>query len=133
SFPRPTMACNLLSPPSDEPNWDVPNEASPTLESRMLKRLRSRQKGFTLIELLIVVAIIGIIAALLIPNFLDALQKDKQKRTVTDMRNIGTRSEERRVEKECSSPVGATENMTKYGTVIHVAHLGRALHSQFLS
>jgi prepilin-type N-terminal cleavage/methylation domain-containing protein len=56
----------------------------------MLRKLRNRQRGFTLIELLIVVAIIGIIAALLIPNFLDALQKAKQKRSVADMRNIGT-------------------------------------------
>jgi type II secretion system protein G len=56
----------------------------------MLMKIRNRQKGFTLIELLIVVAIIGIIAALLIPNFLDALQKAKQKRTVADMRNVGT-------------------------------------------
>jgi type IV pilus assembly protein PilA len=56
----------------------------------MLQRLRNRQKGFTLIELLIVVAIIGIIAAMLIPNFLDALQKAKQKRTVADIRNVGT-------------------------------------------
>ena len=56
----------------------------------MLNRLRRREKGFTLIELLIVVAIIGIIAALLIPNFLDALQKAKQKRTVGDMRNVGS-------------------------------------------
>lgn len=56
----------------------------------MLTRLRNRQKGFTLIELLIVVAIIGIIAALLIPNFLDSLQKAKQKRTIGDMRNVGT-------------------------------------------
>lgn len=57
----------------------------------MLSRIRNRrQHGFTLIELLIVIAIIGIIAALLIPNFLDALQKSKQKRTEADMRNMGT-------------------------------------------
>lgn len=53
-------------------------------------RLRHRQAGFTLIELLIVVAIIGLIATILIPNLLDALQKAKQKRTVADMKLIGT-------------------------------------------
>ena len=56
----------------------------------MLNRIRNRQRGFTLIELLIVVAIIGIIAAILIPNLLDALQKAKQKRSVADIRNTGT-------------------------------------------
>ena len=50
---------------------------------------RRGQRGFTLIELLIVVAIIGIIAAILIPNLLDALQKAKQKRTVGDIRAVG--------------------------------------------
>jgi general secretion pathway protein G len=50
---------------------------------------RRGQKGFTLIELLIVVAIIGIIAAILIPILLDALQKAKQKRTVGDSRDVG--------------------------------------------
>lgn len=50
---------------------------------------RSTKQGFTLIELLIVVAIVGIIAAILIPNLLDSLQKAKQKRTVGDIRDLG--------------------------------------------
>lgn len=54
-----------------------------------LTRIKRGQRGFTLIELLIVIAIIGIIAALLIPNFLEALQKAKQKRTMADERNWG--------------------------------------------
>lgn len=46
------------------------------------------RKGFTLIEMLIVVAIIGILAALLIPNAMSALQKSKQKGTIKDINTI---------------------------------------------
>lgn len=51
---------------------------------------RGKQRGFTLIELLIVIAIIGIIAAMLIPNFIDALQRARQKRTVANVQLAGT-------------------------------------------
>ncbi|HYK42581.1 MAG TPA: prepilin-type N-terminal cleavage/methylation domain-containing protein [Thermoanaerobaculia bacterium] len=50
----------------------------------------NKQRGFTLIELLIVIAIIGILAAIAIPNLLNAVQRGKQKRTMTDMRALAT-------------------------------------------
>ncbi len=47
-------------------------------------------RGFTLIELLLVVVIIGIVVTIIIPNLMDSLQKAKQRRTVNDVRAVGS-------------------------------------------
>ncbi len=54
----------------------------------MLQKLRSNSKGFTLIELMIVIAIIGILAAIAIPNFIAYRNKAYCSRAESDANSL---------------------------------------------
>ena len=58
-----------------------------------------KTKGFTLIELLIVVAIIGILAAIAVPNFLNAQIRAKVARVQSDLKSLATALESYRLDK----------------------------------
>lgn len=61
----------------------------------------SRQRSFTLIELLIVVAIIGILAAIAVPNFLNARMRAVIARMETDLKALGDSLMMYRIDNKC--------------------------------
>jgi prepilin-type N-terminal cleavage/methylation domain-containing protein len=70
--------------------------------------MKRRIKGFTLIELMIVIAIIAILAAILVPNFLRARAQGQLTACKSNMKNIGTAMEMYSSDNQGRYPTGIT-------------------------
>ncbi len=93
----------------------------------MLKEIK-KSKGFTLIELMIVVAIVGVLAAIAIPNFLTYQAKSKTSEAKVNLGSIGTSAEAWRTEKDTfvATPTQLgwrPSGTTRYGYSYGGAHL----------
>lgn len=94
-------------------------------------KVRRSEFGFTLIELLIVVAIIGILAAIAVPNFLNAQVRAKIAKAEAEMRNVSTALESYRLDNNYYPP-WVNENGTARngsGNDIGISHRFHALTS----
>ena len=76
----------------------------------MLRKLQTRRGGFTLVEIMIVVAIIALLAAIAVPNFLRARKRSQATQVLEDLRLIDSAIDQYAI--EYNKTGGAAVNWT---------------------
>ncbi|HEX4084109.1 MAG TPA: prepilin-type N-terminal cleavage/methylation domain-containing protein [Chthoniobacteraceae bacterium] len=89
----------------------------------MIQKLQTKRGGFTLVEIMIVVAIIALLAAIAVPNFLRARKRSQATRVLEDLRDLDSGLDQYAIDNAKTS--GATATFTdisayiKTGTVLY--------------
>ncbi len=89
----------------------------------MLQKLNKKRGGFTLVEIMIVVAIIALLAAIAVPNFLRARKRSQATRILEDLRMLDAAIDQYAIEnnkkQDDTVTVDDVKNYLKAGTVLY--------------
>ena len=80
----------------------------------MIQKIQSRRGGFTLVEIMIVVAIIALLAAIAVPNFLRARKRSQATRILEDLRMLDSATDQYAIENNKTSNAVANFSDLKY-------------------
>jgi prepilin-type N-terminal cleavage/methylation domain-containing protein len=89
----------------------------------MIQKLQKKTRGFTLVEIMIVVAIIALLAAIAVPNFLRARKRSQATRVLEDLRLIDSATDQYSIDTAKTSGMNPSwsdlQNYLKVGTVLY--------------
>jgi len=91
----------------------------------MVQKIQFRRGGFTLVEIMIVVAIIALLAAIAVPNFLRSRKRSQASRILEDLRMVDSALDQYAIEnnKTAGNPVAwnDVQNYLKTGTALYTS------------
>ena len=102
----------------------------------MLRKLNTKHAGFTLVEIMIVVAIIALLAAIAVPNFLRSRKRSQATQVLEDLRMLSSAVDQYAIETSKSSSViplwADIQNYVKTGTRLYTSGMTDILGNSFL-